>query len=154
MKNTDIKILKLLQNDASISISKIAEKVNLSESSCWRRVNSFQQKGIIKRNIALLDREKLGMDVVVFAMISLVSQTGNALQDFESRIQKFPEILECYTMTGEMDYILKIITKDIRHYEEFVRGQLSQLPNIREFHSHIAVTKIKDSLELPLDTQI
>ena len=112
----------------------------------------MQEKGIIRRNVALLDREKLGFEFVVFVMVSLVSQTGTALEEFERSIKGFPEVLECYTMTGQADYMLKIVTRDMRHYENFVRNNLAQLPNVREFHSHVAVTKIKDSLEIPLDT--
>jgi Lrp/AsnC family transcriptional regulator len=102
----------------------------------------------------VLDREKLGMDVVVFVMIGLVSQTGKSLQEFETRMHRLPEVLECYTITGQTDYMLKVITRDMRHYEKFMRNQLAQVPNIREMHSHVAVTKIKDTMELPLDSQL
>ena len=154
MNQTDLKILKLLQSNAGLSISDIAGEVNLSHSSCWRRIHSLQHKGIIKRNIAILDREKLGLEFVVFVMVNLVSQTGEALGKFERAITNYPEVMECYTMTGQADYMLKIITRDMRHYEKFIRKNLAQLPNVKEFHSHVAVTKIKDSMELPLDTQI
>ena len=152
MHPADLKILKILQSDSSPSVGEIASRVNLSNSSCWRRIRRMQEKGIIKRNVAILDREKLGFEFVVFVMVSLVSQTGTALEKFESSIRAFPEVLECYTMTGQADYMLKIVTRDMRHYETFVRDRLAQLPNVREFHSHVAVTRIKDSHELPLET--
>lgn len=153
MDAIDIRILKILQSNAGLSINEIADRINLSHSSCWRRIRQLQERGIIRRNVALLDREKLGFEFVVFVMVSLVSQTGTALEEFESSIRGFLEVLECYTMTGQADYMLKIVTRDMRHYEDFVRNNLAQLPNVREFHSHVAVTKIKDTLELPLDNQ-
>ena len=154
MTRTDIEILKLLQADARLSINEIADKVYLSPSSCWRRIQRLHQDGIIKRNVALLDREKLGIEVVVFIMVNLVSQTGTALEEFEQQVSAFPEVLECYTMTGQTDYMLKIIARDMRHYESFMRKHIAQIPNIREMHSHVAITKIKDTMELPLDSQI
>lgn len=150
----DIEILKLLQRDATTSTAAIAEKVNLSQSPCWRRINRLEQDGLIKRRVALLDRAALGMEVVVFATINLTSTGRQNLIAFEQEIVGHPEVIECYTMTGIWDYMLKIVTRDIRHYEDFVRNTLTASPSIRELHSHMAVTEIKNSTELPLDTQL
>lgn len=152
--NKDIEILKLLQSDARMTTAEIAERVNLSQSPCWRRINRYEQEGVIKGKVNLLDREKLGMEMVVFTSINLSITNRDALEAFEAEITKFPEVVECYTMTGMFDYMLKIIARDIRHYEQFVRNHLAQLPNIREMHSHVSVTKIKDTTELPLETQL
>ena len=150
----DLAILKLLQADATLSTAAIAERVNMSQSPCWRRINRLEQDGLVQRRVALLDRDALGMDIVVFATINLTS-TGRAnLLEFERDIVRHPEVIECYTMTGIWDYLLKIVTRDIRHYEEFVRNTLTASPAIRELHSHMAVTEIKNSTELPLDTQL
>ena len=110
--------------------------------------------GIVSGKVCILDREALGMQIVVFTTIKLSRTSGNALSEFEAAVGDFPEIVECYTMTGTMDYMLKIVAKDIRHYEQFVRTNLVQLPNIGEFHSHVAVTRIKDTTALPLMTQL
>lgn len=150
----DIEILKLLQRDATTSTAAIAEKVNLSQSPCWRRINRLEQDGLIRRRVALLDRAALGMEVVVFATINLTSTGRQNLIAFEQEIVGHPEVIECYTMTGIWDYMLKIVTRDIRHYEDFVRNTLTASPSIRELHSHMAVTEIKNSTELPLDTQL
>ena len=96
----------------------------------------------------------LGMDVVVFATINLTSTGRQNLLEFEQEIVRHPEVTECYTMTGIWDYMLKIVTRDIRHYETFVRNTLTASPSIRELHSHMAVTEIKNTTELPLDTQL
>jgi len=150
----DIEILKLLQKDASISTASIAERINISQSPCWRRINRLEQEGIIRERVALLDRAALGMDVVVFATINLTGTGRQNLEAFEREIVRHPEVMECYTMTGIWDYMLKIVTKDIRHYEKFVRNTLTESPAIRELHSHMAVTEIKNSTEMPLDTQL
>ncbi|MEH6569191.1 MAG: Lrp/AsnC family transcriptional regulator [Halioglobus sp.] len=150
----DRKILSLLQRDASISTARIAEQINVSQSPCWRRINRLEEAGLIKGRVALLDRAALGMEVVVFSTINLTSTGRQNLIEFERDIVEHPEVIECYTMTGIWDYMLKIVTKDIRHYEKFVRNTLTTSPSIRELHSHMAVTEIKNSTELPLDTQL
>ena len=150
----DVAILRLLQRDASLSSTAIAERLNMSQSPCWRRINRLQQEGLIQREVALLDRRGLGMDVVVFATINLTSTGRQNLMAFEQEIVQHTEVMECYTITGIWDYMLKIVTRDIRHYEEFVRNTLTASPEIRELHSHMAVTEIKNSTELPLDTQL
>lgn len=154
LQKTDIEILSLLQSDASISTTAIAEKLNLSQSPCWRRINRIEQEGYIRKRVALLDRKALGMDVVVFATVSLTANGRQKLEEFEREIVLYPEVMECYTMAGIWDYMLKIVTRDISHYEDFVRNTLTTSPSIRELHSHMAVTEIKNSTELPLDSQL
>ena len=154
LSNIDIKILQLLQQNANLSTADIAEKVGLSQSPCWRRISRLEQAGIILTRVAVLDREKLGMEVVVFVNISLTTHGRQNLAAFEKEIRKFPEVLACYTVTGQMDYLLKIVTKDIQHYESFIRNSLMTLPMIREMHSTIAITEIKDTTRLPLETQL
>lgn len=154
LNNKDIAILRLLQQDASLTSTAIAERLSLSQSPCWRRINHIEQQGLIQRRVALLNREKLGMDVVVFATLNLSAHGREHIERFESEIQKFPEVMECYTMTGAWDYMLKIIVRDVRHYEQFIREHLLTMPAIREMHSHIAVTEIKNTTALPIDTQL
>ena len=150
----DVQILKLLQRDATLSTASIAKQINVSQSPCWRRINRLEEDGLIKGRVALLDREALGMEVVVFATVNLTSTGRQNLLEFEQDIVRHPEVVECYTMTGIWDYMLKIVTRDIRHYEVFVRNTLSASPSVRELHSHMAVTEIKNVTELPLDSQL
>lgn len=154
LSKQDIGILTLLQQDATLSTASIAERVNLSQSPCWRRINRMEEEGLIRGRVALLDRSALGMDVIVFATINLTSTGRQNLMTFERDIVRHPEVIECYTMTGIWDYMLKIVTRDVRHYESFVRNTLTASPSIRELHSHLAVTEIKNSTELPLHTQL
>ena len=150
----DIQILNLLQRDATLSTSAIAERVNMSQSPCWRRINRLEQEGLIQGRVALLNRDALGMEVVVFATVNLTNTGRQNLMAFEEDMLGHEEVVECYTMTGIWDYMLKIVTRDIRHYEAFVRNTLTASPAIRELHSHMAVTEIKNVTQLPLDTQL
>jgi Lrp/AsnC family transcriptional regulator len=154
LSRQDIRILKLLQSDATLSTAAIAERINVSQSPCWRRINRLEEEGLIKGRVALLDRAALGMEVVVFATINLTSTGRQNLIEFEQEIVRHPEVVECYTMTGIWDYMIKVVTRGIRHYEDFARNTLSASPSIRELHSHMAVTEIKNVTELPLDTQL
>ncbi|MBY4676970.1 Lrp/AsnC family transcriptional regulator [Marinobacterium arenosum] len=150
LDHIDRKILQLLQQDANLSATELADRVGLSQSPCWRRINRLQQAGYIRRKVALLDRQKLGLGIVVFVNIKLSSHGWNMLNEFEAAIVGFPEVMECWTMSGGMDYIIRVVTKDIESYEQFLRRRLLQLPHIQEAQSHITMTEVKNSTELPL----
>jgi Lrp/AsnC family transcriptional regulator len=148
----DIKILAILQRDASLTAAEIAVQVNLSPSPCWRRINRLEKEGLITKKVALLDAEKLGLGLVVFARIRLSKNDEASLQSFEDGVRGFAEVVECYTVTGSADYFLKIITRDIKHYDRFLRRHLVQMSLVRDINSNVAVTQIKYSTELPLHT--
>lgn len=150
----DIKILELLQSDCDRSSSEIANQLNLSQSPCWRRINRLESEGVIKRKVALLNREALRMELVAFTTINLSAAGRKNMERFERGVLELDEVVECYTMTGAWDYMLKVVVKDIRHYEQFVRKKLLELPMIGEVHSHMAVTEIKNTTELPLKSQL
>jgi len=143
-----------LQQDASLTAAEVAEQVNLSASPCWRRINRLEQEGFIEKKVALLNAEKLGLGLVVFSRISLEKNDEASLHDFEQRVNRFPEVVECYTVTGSADYFLKIITRDIKHYDRFLRRHLIQIPLVRDVSSNVAVTQIKYTTGLPLETQL
>ena len=154
LSKTDIRILALLQNDASLTAAQVAEQVNLSAPPCWRRINRLEKAGLIDRRVALLDPEKLGLGLVVFARIRLSKNDEASLEAFEERVRVFAEVVECYTVTGSADYFLKIVTRDIKQYDRFLRRHLIQIPLVRDINSNVAVTCIKYSTELPLETQL
>jgi Lrp/AsnC family transcriptional regulator len=151
---TDIKILTLLQQDASLTVAEIAEQVNLSVSPCWRRINRLEKEGVIGKKVALLNAEKLGMGLEIFARISLPQNDEASLHTFEERVRQFPEVVECYTVTGTADYFLKIITRDIKRYDQFLRRHLLQIPQVRDVNSNVAVTQVKYTTGLPLESQL
>ncbi|ASP38804.1 AsnC family transcriptional regulator [Bacterioplanes sanyensis] len=146
----DKKILAILQQDATLSVAEVANQVGLSQSPCWRRINRLEQAGLIRRRVALLDAQKLGLGVVVFVNVRLSGHADQSLREFEEAICAFPEVTECYTMTGSMDFHLRILVKDIQGYERFFRDHLSQMPAVREVHSSVAITQLKYTTELPL----
>ena len=147
----DKKILTILQRDASLTVSELAVKIGLSTSPCWRRVNRLSDAGILKKRVAILDHAQLGLDVIVFAEVKLESHGREALPNFQSAVEKLPEVLECYTVLGEKDFLLKVVTTDVHAYEQFLHELLS-FPFVREVNSRMAVSEIKCTNELPLDS--
>jgi len=150
----DVKLLQLLQQDCSASTQQLAERLNISQSPCWRRIHRLQETGVIAKQVALLDRDALGMDIVAFTTVSLDMPNKEHLEAFEHYVKQLPEVMECYTMTGMWDYMLKIVTKDIRHFESFVREKLTTQQWLREVQSHLAITEIKNTTSLPLGSQL
>ena len=147
----DLKILRELQRDASLSNAEIASRVGLSVSPCWRRIQRLERTGLIRSRVALLDPEALGLQIVVFASVKLSSHGRQALPEFEAQIREYDEVMECYTMTGEVDFILRILTRDMHSYERFLRDHLLQMPAVAEVHSTIALTQVKYTTQIPLD---
>lgn len=146
----DRKILDIVQTDAALSAAEIGERVGLSQSPCWRRLNRLEQAGVIERKVALLDRHKLGLDVLVFATVKLTAHGRRSLPAFAEAIQAFPEVQECYTLTGEMDFLLRIVMEDVQAYERFFFDTLSQLPGVGEVHSSVVMSEIKRTTSYPL----
>ena len=151
LDDIDRTILDLLQRDASVSTGDIASRVGLSMSPCWRRIRRLETLGVITGRVALLDRHLLGLEVTVFASVKLSAHGRQSLPEFESAIECLPEVIECYVMTGEVDYLLHVVTRDIRSYENFLRQHLLQLPTVREVHSQIALSQLKYTTQLPID---
>lgn len=146
----DLDILRLLQRDASLSAADIGERVGLSQSPCWRRINRLEKQGYIRDRVALLDRHKLALDVLVFAMVKLTAHGRRSLPEFAEAIRTHPEVQECHTLLGDMDFLLRIVVHDIQAYERFFFDTLSQLPGVQEVHSNIVMSEMKSTTALPL----
>ena len=146
----DVKILDLLQRDASLSIAEVAERVGLSSSPCWRRIERLKKLGIIQRQVTLLDREKLGLAFEVFASIKLQLPSRDNLEKFEAAIANWPEVVDCATVTGAADYMLRIITKDMHAYDDFLRDQILALGLVSDVQSHILMRVAKRTTAAPL----
>lgn len=147
----DRDILALLQEDATLSAAEIGARVGLSQSPCWRRINRLEESGVIVRQVAHLDRHALGLDVLVFALIKLNAHGRRSLPEFAEAIQRYPEVQECFTLMGDMDFLVRIVTRDIQSYERFFFETLSQLPGVQEVHSNIAMSEMKSTTALPLN---
>ncbi len=150
LDSIDLLILDALQRDAGLSTAEIAKRVGLSQSPCWRRIRRLESIGVILGKVALLDPHLIGLEVIVFASIKLSQHGTQALPEFESAIQDLDEVVASYAMTGEVDYLLHVVTRDIQSYENLLRNQLLQLPTVREVHSQIALKEIKHTTRLPL----
>lgn len=154
MDKTDLRILDLLQTDATRSTADIANAVGLSASPCWRRITLLEESGAIRKRVALLDRDKLGLHVLVIVNVRLTSHGRQSLAAFEERVRQFPEVMQCFTVMGAIDFVLVVVTTDIRAYERFMREHLSQLPGIHGIESNIVMTAVKDTTALPLELAI
>ena len=149
--STDLRILDLLQRDASLASAEIASRVGLSPSPCWRRIQRLEREGVIRARVALLDPEALGFGVVVFASVKLSAHGRQALPQFEAAVKEYAQVMECYTVAGEVDFLLRVATHDMHSYERFLRDDLLQLPSVAEVHSLIAITQVKYTTAVPLE---
>jgi len=150
LDKTDRKILDLIQQDASMSASEIAERVNLSQPPCWRRIKRLEEEGYILKRAGLLNRKKLGLNTVIYTEVQLTANGRQELHAFEEAVRNMPEVTECYVMLGRVDFLLRIVTKDMETYERLYRDQLSQMPGVQEFNSSVAMNEVKHCTELPL----
>ena len=146
----DRQILRVLQEDASLSGAEVAKRVGLTPSPCWRRIQRLEQEGVIRRRVALLDPDRLALGIVVFASVKLSAHGRQALPRFEAAVRDYPEVLECYTVSGGVDFLLRVVTRDVHDYEAFLRDRLLQLPEVAEVHSRIAITQVKYTTALPI----
>ena len=138
----DLRLLGLLQDDASRSNQALAEAAHVSPATALRRVRRLEEAGIIDRRVALLDRSALGLDVTIFAHVKLSTQGRDAIAAFAEAIRERPEVLDCYTTMGEWDFMLRVVTRDIKAYEAFYLDHLSKLPNVQSINSSVTVTVI------------
>ena len=153
LDKTDIKLLGLLQRDASLSNLELAEKVGLSPTPCARRVKRLHDDGFIQRQVALLAPEKLGLSLTAHVSITMDRHTPDRFEQFEATIIEFSEVIDCVVVTGQSaDYLLKIVVKDMKHYEGFLLGKLTRIPGVTGVHSSFELRKVLQKTELPLDT--
>ena len=150
LDDVDIKILKILQNDASVSNADLAEKVSLSPSPCARRVRLLEDKGFIRQQVTLLDNKKLGLSVTMFVQITLSRQRKKSLVAFESEISDWPEIMECYLMTGDIDYLLRVVLPDLEACQQFL-DKLTDVDAIGHVKSSLSLKQVRYKTEIPLD---
>ncbi len=146
----DARILDLIQHDASLSVAEIADRVGLSSSPCWRRIKRLEDVGVIQRRVTLLDREQLGLDFEVYATVKLSLPTKENLDRFETAVKGWPEVVQCATVTGGEDYLLRIVTCDMHGFDDFLRDKLLSSGLVSNCQSRIVVRGVKDSTAVPL----
>lgn len=145
------RILALLQEDASLSNAELAERVGLSSTPCWRRVQRLRELGVIRQQVALLDRRLLGLNAQIFAQVKLNAHGRQHLDEFTAAIREFPEVLEAFVLMGPVDFLLRIVAADIDAYERFFFEKLSRVPGIQEVNSVVALSEVKATTVLPIN---
>jgi len=146
----DLKILDRLQIDAADSSSAIAEHVGLSQSPCWRRIQRLKDQGYVKRQVAILDREKFGESMYIFAQLKVSRLTDDQRERFVNALQDIDEVTEAYTLFGEMDVILKVLAPNIAWYQNFTFRRLLRLPGVEDVRSTATLSELKCTHRIPL----
>ena len=146
----DMRILELIQADAALPVAEVAEKVGLSASPCWRRIKRMEEAGVITGRVTLLDAQRLGIGFEVYATLKLSLPTKDNLEAFEAAVRGWPEVVQCATVTGGEDYVLRIITRDMHAFDDFLRDQVLSLGLVSNVQSRIVMRTVKNSTAVPL----
>jgi Lrp/AsnC family transcriptional regulator, leucine-responsive regulatory protein len=157
LDKTDLKILSILQANGRLTNQEVAEKVNLSPSPCLRRIRNLEESGVIRQYVALLDPDKIGLGLLAYVNVRLEKHsdppTGSSRSpraDFAASVENWPEVVACYAMTGEMDYLLRVHVEDMEHFSQFMMETLLKHPAVLDVKSSFALQRIKDTTALPL----
>ena len=150
MDDIDRRILRVLQEAADLPVAEIAEKVGLSASPCWRRIQKLEAEGVIQRRVALLDPEKMNVGVTVFVAIRTSQHDEKWLRDFAERVTRIPEVVELYRMSGEIDYMMRVVVPDIKAYDAVYKRLIAAVP-LFDVSSSFAMETLKYTTALPVD---
>ena len=145
----DWAILGVLQADAALPVHEVGERVGLSSNACWRRIKRLEDSGVISRRVALLDAEKLGLATTVFVAVRTQRHDPAWLEAFSHGVAEIDEISECHRMAGEVDYLLKIVVRDIAHYDRIYRKLIARVPDLADVSSSFSMEKLKSTTALP-----
>lgn len=146
----DLKILNILQRDCTVSVADIGKEVGLSTTPCWRRIQKLEQEGVIEARVALLNAKKVNAGVTVFVAVTTSEHTIDWLERFHAVLRDFPEIVEAYRMSGQIDYLLRVAVPDIESYDHFYKQLISRIP-LTDVSSSFSMEQIKYTTALPLD---
>jgi Lrp/AsnC family leucine-responsive transcriptional regulator len=144
------RLIDTLQRQGRQSAQALAEAVGMSATPVWRRLKELEQSGVIRREVVLMDREKLGLAICVWANVSLVRHTDGAVEDFERLVATSPEIMECASITGEADYVIKVVVPDMKAYDRFLQERLFKLKGVSSIRSNVVLREVKYETALPL----
>ena len=150
MDSIDKKILDLLQEDATVSIAEVGERVGLSQTPCWKRIQRLEAEGLIQRRVALLDPEKLGLKITALVSIETNDHSALWIASFASRITAMPEVLEIYRMAGDVDYMLRVVVPDMQAYDAFYKRLIEAVP-LKNVTTRFAMERVKSTTALPLE---
>ena len=147
----DRRLLAELQDEGRVTNVELAERVGLTPPPCLRRVRALEESGVIKGYHAELDASKLGFSITVFALVSLKSQAEESLRQFEDHMRTLPEVRECHMLNGEIDFILKIVSKDLQSFQEFLTSKLTPAPNVASVKTSLTIRTAKQQPGVPLE---
>lgn len=146
----DARILELIQEDASLSVADLAERVGLSPSPCWRRIKRLEDLGVIRKRVTVLDSEKLGLGFEVYISVKLALPSRANLEAFEARLENWPEVVSCQTVTGHEDYMLRVMTRDMHAYDDFLRDKLLASDLVSGVESRIIMRSVRQTTAVPI----
>lgn len=144
------RLIDTLQRQGRQSAQALAETLGMSATPVWRRLKELEQNGVIRREVVLMDREKLGLAICVWANVSLVRHNEGAVEDFERLVATSPEIMECASITGEADYVIKVVVPDMKAYDRFLQERLFKLKGVASIRSNVVLREVKYETALPL----
>lgn len=147
---SDIRVLRVLQRDASLSIAEVAKEAGMSQTPCWRRIKRLKEQGIIKQITAIIDRESVGLGFVAYSFVKLAVPSRENMEHFDKLVHHWPEVVICERITGAVDYLIKVVTDDIKTYDNFLRLKLLDNTLVSDVQSRIVVNTVKDTAALPL----
>jgi len=147
---TDRRLLDALQNDATRSQAELADIAGMSRTSCWRRIRDFEKAGLIERQVAILDPRQAGFQIQVLLAVAMTEHTDENRHDFERHVQTLPEVTECYSVSGERDYVLHVIVKDMDAYNQFLNSQVLKHPAVRSASSTFVLRRVKYTTRMQL----
>jgi DNA-binding Lrp family transcriptional regulator len=151
LNETDVAILREVQEDGRISNVELASRIDLSPPATHARLKRLQSQGYIRQYVAILDQEKMGFDMTCFVNISLRMHGPNELSGFRDSVKQLPEVLDCYHVTGEFDYLLKVIVRNRKELQRFVEHKLTPIPGVARIYTSLVLDEIKSSTSLPLE---
>lgn len=146
----DRQILEALQEDGSLSVADLAERLNMTSPPCWRRVRRLKDEGILQKQIWLVNPEAVGLELMLYATVKLAAHDAARTEAFREQVQQYPEILECYILLGNVDVLLKVVVPDIKYYETFFYEKLARIPGVREVNSSVILTEVKNTKSVPV----
>jgi len=150
LEPADVRILRILQRDASVPVADIAREVGMSQTPCWRRIRKLKDAGVVRQITALVDREKVGLSFVAYAFVKLALPSRENMEKFDTLVRAWPEVVICERITGAVDYLIKVVAEDIKDYDDFLRLKLLDGGLVSDVQSRIVVATVKDTPSLPL----
>ena len=150
MDAIDIKLLKLLQHNAELTIQELSSEVHLSTTPCWKRINQLKNNGYINKTVALVNRKRVGSNVTAMVGVTVANHNQERISVFADTVKEIPEVIECYRMSGETDYLLKVVVSDIESYDNFYKNLIEKVKFLK-VTSNFAIEEIKSTTEIPIN---